>query len=483
MLAIHWKPCREDRVPLHKQIVAYITGKIASGEWPVGCKLPSQRLLAEIFGVNRSTLINALDELCADGLLAGRQGSGIRIANNTWSLLTAARPVNWDAYVDNGVQLPNYPVIQEINRAEFLPGVIRLGTGELSPAFYPQEIMTELMHNLPAKIPSLGYEEPQGLFFLRQQISSYLHTHGIYTTPASILIVSGALQALQLISFSLLPPQAAVLLETPSYLFSLRLLQSMHITVRGLPMDSAGLKTSAISGQIRPNQPALLYTIPCFHNPTGISMTAKRRQELLALCRQKQLPIIEDDVYRELWLDSPPPPPLKALDKEGLILYVGSLSKTLSPGLRIGWIAGPEPVIARLADIKMQFDYGSSSLSQWLATEWLAGDFYRCHLENVRRQLKIRRDTMCKILEDHYTGLATWDIPAGGFYVWLKLNRPASLAKLFKAALKNGLLLNPGNLYDPFSQQHLRLSYAYAGLAEIEAGLLRLKTLLRNLLK
>jgi GntR family transcriptional regulator of abcA and norABC len=483
VLLIDWTPNPQDAVPLYQQIAVYIKNKIATGEWPINSKLPSQRTLARLFQVNRSTLTIALDDLLADGLLESKIGSGTWVANNTWSLLAATPPNNWTSYLDKGIHLPNLHTIQEINHLEFNPNIIRLGTGELSPGIFPKAMMDSILRKLPDRINSLGYEEPRGLPFLRQQISTYLSSFGISASPASIMIVSGALQALQLICCSLLPKDSTILLERPSYLFSLKLFQSMNMDFCGIPLDEEGIETAPISFYKKQKKANLLYTIPCFHNPTGITMTAKRRNSIIDLCQKEQLPIIEDDVYRELWLDAPPPKPLKALEKEGLVLYLGSLSKSLSPGLRIGWIVGPEPVIERLADIKMQNDYGSSSLSQWAAAEWFASGLYQTHLEDVRVQLRIRREVASKSLECYFSDIATWQIPKGGFYIWLILRQAVSMQKLFKAALDLGLLIHPGNLYDTLSNRHLRLSYSYASLPEMESGLFCLATLIKSLMK
>ncbi|CVK19745.1 PLP-dependent aminotransferase family protein [Sporomusa sphaeroides] len=483
MLLIDWAPNPKDSLPLYQQISEYVKNKIATGEWPINSKLPPQRTLARIFQVNRSTLTIALDELIADGLLESKLGSGTWVANNTWSLLSSTPPNNWTSYLDRGIHLPNLHTIQEINHLEFNPKVICLSTGELSPEIFPKTMMDSILRKLPDRIHALGYEEPRGLLFLREQISMYLSSFGINASPASIMIVSGALQALQLICSSLLPKESTILLEKPSYLFSLKLFQSMNMDLCGIPLDEEGMNMEPISFHKKHKNVNLLYTIPCFHNPTGITMTKERRKSIINICQKEQLPIIEDDVYRELWLDTPPPIPLKALEKEGLVLYLGSLSKSLSPGLRIGWIVGPEPVIERLADIKMQTDYGSSSLSQWAAAEWLTSGLYQTHLEEVRTQLRIRRKVACNALEAHFSDIATWQIPKGGFYIWLILNQAVSMQKLFKEALNNGLLIHPGNIYDTLSNRHLRLSYSYASLPEMENGLFRLSELIKTLIR
>lgn len=212
-------------------------------------------------------------------------------------------------------------------------------------------------------------------------------------------------------------------------------------------MDNDGLLPEHIHVARGERGRAILYTNPCFHNPTGILMSKKRREEILAASENAQLPIIEDDIYRELWIDEIPPDPIKTIDKNGHVLYIGSLSKTLSPGLRIGWIVGPEPVIERLSDIKMQTDYGSSSLSQRVAAEWFTSGEYQQHLEQVRSQLKVRRQLVMSLLETNLKNVAAWNMPKGGFFVWVKILPPLSMKLLYTKALTKGILLNLGSIY------------------------------------
>lgn len=476
-----WQPNRRTPVPLHVQITHFIRDKIASGEWPVGTRLPSQRELAQSFGVNRSTVVTAMDELAAAGMIEGGRGGGTRVVNRTWGALASTPPPDWNAYVNAGIHRPNLPTVQEINRAEFDPGILRLGTGELSPELLPRSGMKELLRDMADRVPELGYGEPNGDLGLRKALSARLLTVGITVSPSSILIVSGALQALQLISVGLLQPGSTVLLERPSYLYSVPVFQSAGMHLQGIPMDAGGLRPELIGPYAKQYGGSLLYTIPTFHNPTGIVMNGTRRIQVLEACQSLGLPILEDDVYRDLWLDEPPPVPLKASDTSGSVLYVGSLSKTLSPGLRIGWIAGPQPVIERLADIKMQTDYGSSALSQSLAAKWLSGGLYDEHLERLRSALRVRRQIALRALELHFGDYAEWSFPRGGFYIWLKLKRTVTPRKLFDAALKQGILINPGHLYDREAEGRIRLSYAFASLEELEPGIGRLARIVASL--
>ncbi|MBS9803554.1 PLP-dependent aminotransferase family protein [Bacillus toyonensis] len=473
----------DKKVPKYRQIIDYMKEKIENGEWPIGSKIPSQRQLAKLFHVNRSTIITALDELMADGLIQGQIGAGTIVTNNTWSLLATNPPPDWSEYVKAGIHKPSKLMVREINEAEANKTLIHLSKGELAPHLFPLETMQSIMKNVSEELDYFGYEEQKGFYPLREAISKYVKSFGIQASPGSILIVSGALQALQLISIGLLHRKSTVLLEQPSYLYSLHVFQSANINLSGIPMDHHGILPNDLLKRIKYSQKKnILYTIPCFQNPTGILMSKERRKEILKVCEKEQLPIIEDDIYRELWIDEPPPVPLKSMDKHGHVLYIGSLSKTLSPGLRIGWIIGPEPVIDRLSDIKMQTDYGSSSLSQRVAAEWIHEGFYEEHVANVRIHLKGRRKIMVQALHKYCTDIATWDIPNGGFFIWIKIVPNIPMKKLFSEALSKGILLNPGRIYEEESDQYIRLSYGFASPEQITYGIKLLSELIRKLM-
>lgn len=469
------------KLPKYIQIIQFIKEKIGNGEWPIGSKIPSQRSLAKHFEVNRSTVITALEELTADGLIEGRMGKGTVVTNNTWTLLAKNSAPDWDQYVTSGIQQPSQKIVQEINKSESNSDLIQLSKGELSHEIFPLAAMKKMMGKVSQNIEAFGYEEPKGYLPLREALSGYLRTIGIQASSSSILIVSGALQALQLISMGLLQRGSTVYLDQPSYLYSLHVFQSAGMKLTGVPMDNDGLLPEHIHMARGERERAILYTNPCFHNPTGILMSKKRREEILAASENAQLPIIEDDIYRELWIDEIPPDPIKTIDKNGHVLYIGSLSKTLSPGLRIGWIVGPEPVIERLSDIKMQTDYGSSSLSQRVAAEWFTSGEYQQHLEQVRSQLKVRRQLVMSLLETNLKNVAAWNMPKGGFFVWVKILPSLSMKLLYTKALAKGILLNLGSIYAQEKGNYIRLSYAYASLEDLQKGIYELGLMIKEL--
>ncbi|MCY8289663.1 MULTISPECIES: PLP-dependent aminotransferase family protein [unclassified Bacillus (in: firmicutes)] len=471
MTMSQWQPSRDSDIPLHRQIEQYMKDKILHGEWAVGTKIPSQRTMAAMFQVNRSTVTEAIDELTSQGLLEGRRGGGTKVVNSTWSVLAAEPPLDWGDYVRSGIHHPNNSIIQDINQNEPRADIIRLGTGELSPDLLPIDAMRRMFQQINPHALSLGYEQPKGNRHLREAVAEHLKRKQIHVSPSAILIVSGALQALQLISIGLLKRGSIILTEKPSYLQSLHVFQSAGMRLRGLPMDEEGIKPGLVSSYRKQYGGQLLYTIPSFHNPTGTVMSKQRRKEIICISKKEQLPIIEDDAYGDLWFEEKPPQPLKAMDQEGNILYLGTFSKTVSPGLRIGWLAGPEPVIERLADIKMQTDYGSSGLSQWAAAEWLSQGYYEEHLTWIRRELKQRRDAALRFLEQYAGDIATWTTPAGGFYIWVTFNKPLPISRFFHDLLKQQVLVNPGFIYDGEDRNSIRLSYSYASLTDLETGI------------
>lgn len=473
MVQIYWKPDKQAGKSIKAQIMDYIHEKVQSGEWPAGATIPPQRELAKVFEVNRSTIVSALSELIANGVLESHGRGGTRVSESSLSF-TKLSQAKWQAYIDDGIHMPNYKTIKMINDSEPDESMLRLSSGEASPAMFSAERMQTVLNEVSKEIHNLGYEWPKGMVSLREQLSVYLKTIGIDAKPESILIVSGALQAFQLISIGLLQPGSTVFVEKPSYIYSLQILQTLGMRRVGIPIDKQGLEGHLIPSQIRKNHASILYTIPNYQNPTGTLMSLQRRKELIEICKTEKLPIIEDDVYGELWIDEKPPRSLKSLDTSGNVLYVGSVSKSLSPGLRIGWVVGPETVINRLADIKMQMDYGSSSLSQLTVCKWFETGLYEAHLQDMRAELKKRRDLTLHLLESHFKELATWTIPQGGYYVWIKLKGKPNMYKVFEAAYQEKILLYPGYIYESAQNFCLRISYSYATHKQLEKGLKKL---------
>ncbi|PJO42864.1 PLP-dependent aminotransferase family protein [Lysinibacillus xylanilyticus] len=462
-----WQPSRKDELTLQQQIIQWVNKHIERGDWVAGTKLPTQRQLAMQFGVNRSTVQQALEELKAAGILESKVGSGIYVADNSWdSLITQTQP-NWQKYIDTSLHKPNYHTIQLINEYEQRDDVIRLGTGELAPTLLPTAEIEESLKELSLQPKALGYSSPQGSYKLREAICGYVKKRGIHAKPQNVCIVSGALQALQLIAVGLLEQGSIVFQEQTSYLNSVHPFQSVGMQMIATDRNEQLAQTLA---QRKRKRQAVFYAVPTLNNPTGGVWTTLEKKNLYEACKASRIPIIEDDVYHELLFEAATAP-IKSMDESGQVLYIGSVSKTLSPGLRIGWLIGPTTVIERLADIKMQTDYGSSAISQEIVLHWLQSGKYEIHIKSLRKELLRRANFVEGILQENLTEIASWDKPKGGFYIWLKFHEPIVDKDLFTKLLQRQVLINPGFIYDPQDTQHIRLSYAYATYEELKVGL------------
>lgn len=480
-IIIDWQPDKEATLSLVKQITAYIKNKIRKGDWICGDKLPSQRELSRLFHVNRSTIVNALSELSAEGIIESTVGKGTVIANNTWSFLFSSETPNWSSYIEKGMHKSNLPTIQAINKYEFSDDIIRLSTGEISTSLMPHDMISQVLITLAKEQKTYSYLEPLGLYELRLALCHYLKRYGLSVSPKEILIVSGSLQALQLISLSLLGNASKVFVEDHSYAKSLNVFDFSGVQMVSVPTDQNGAIPWLIDNKVM-DGPSILYTIPTFHNPTGITMNLERRQELLEWCKNNNFPIIEDNAYGELYFDRLPPASIKSLDDSGNVLHLGSISKSLAPGFRLGWIIGPQPIIERLGDIKMQTDYGANSISQWLLTRLLEEGFYETHLTKLRSELQERCKYLLELLEENFSDIASWNEPEGGFYIWVKFHKAISTRRLFDLALKENLLINPGYIYGFHENYYVRLSYCYASKEDMADGVKKLSHIAKALL-
>lgn len=476
-MIINWRPDKNSEVPLFRQIVSHIEEGIREGVYVKDTRFPSQRHLAEIFNVNRSTISLAMDELKALGLIETKGKGGTRVSHVPEDMGS----FDWGHYVEESMYYPNRAIIQKINDLDFDDRIIRLSSGAAMPESFEFTGLKALIEQASEVVESLDYTEPRGLLSLREVLSQYLGQIGIEADPSEILIVSGALQAIQLIALGLLQRGSTALIEKPSYLYSLNILKSLDMRRRGIDCDSQGLIPENLYKARPRNHHSVLYTIPNFQNPTGHLMSEKRRLQTLKVCEELNIPIIEDDVYRELWIDTPPPPALKSLETKEQVLYIGSVSKHLSPGLRIGWIVGPKSVIERLSDIKMQVDYGASTLSQVVTELWFKSNHRDKALQIMRENLKKRRDTALHALNKYMSDLGTWEVPRGGFYIWVKLKIAVSEEQIFNRAIEAGVLVYPGHVYGQNQGSSLRISYSSESCQRIDEGICKLSQVIRAL--
>ncbi|GMA61044.1 PLP-dependent aminotransferase family protein [Alicyclobacillus fastidiosus] len=360
--------------------------------------------------------------------------------------------------------------------------MIDFARGELASDLFPVKQLNELIHHLHLVEP-LGYSVPKGLEGLREVLAQHVHAqYNMKTTSSEILITSGAQQALHLITSCLLRSGDAVALECPSYAYSLSLFTSAGLRLFPIPMDEYGVIPESIPDLVKRHRIRMVFINPTFQNPTGTTLPVHRRRELLRICESLRLPVVEDDPYGELALDEQVPvAPLAALPEAfGKVVYLGSLSKTIAPGLRIGWVIGPKNVIDRLADAKEQMDFGTSVISQLIAQEFLQSGAWQDNVLSLRRILKQRRNRMLAALEENLKELMTWTIPQGSYHVWCQLSSKVKDTDLLDACIRRGVVVLPGGVYGA-DRGFIRLTYARALEEEIEEGVVRLRLALESL--
>ena len=318
---------------------------------------------------------------------------------------------------------------------------------------------------------------PQGYLPLRGFIAQKLRRDaGIGCTPDDILIVSGSLQALDLVNQTLLAPGDTVIIERDTYQGALTRLARMGVNAVGVPLDQDGLRTDALAATLadlkgRGIRPKYIYTIPTVQNPTGTIMPLARRHELLRLSQQYGVPIFEDDCYADLIWTGERPPALHALSEHGGVIHIGSFSKSIAPALRVGYIVAPWDALSRMLALKT--DAGSGALEQMVLAEYCAPHF-TTHVPKLNRGLRAKLETLMEALDAQFGTAAEFDDPKGGIFLWVKLPDQVDAMRLYQAALKAGVSINPGPEWSTdkaHAGSRIRICFASPSHDEIRDGI------------
>jgi DNA-binding transcriptional MocR family regulator len=330
---------------------------------------------------------------------------------------------------------------------------------------------------------AVTYESPEGYQPLREAIARRLTTQGIAVQAEDILITGGCQQALDLAVQALVNPGDVLLTTNPTYAGILDIAQARGVIAVGAPIDDEGMQTAALENLIIEHRPRLIYVAPTYHNPTGTVMPLHRRRQLLDIAAHYRVPVLEDAVYEPLSYAGTPPPPLKALDETGLVLYASSFSKIFLPGMRIGYLAAGGRLQQRLARVKRAADVCTPALNQRAIHAVLeSGELWE-HLAKVQAACQSRRTAMLSALGKHLPG-ATFNAPAGGLYVWVELSHDGPTAtELFLHAVQSGVAFAMGPLFftDGQGAHHLRLNIAAQSPDRIDEGIRRLGEAWRDL--
>ena len=327
---------------------------------------------------------------------------------------------------------------------------------------------------------------PQGYRPLRQFLAAKLKRDArISCSFDDILIVSGSLQALDLVNGVLLAKGDTVIVEEDTYQGALTRLARLGVNTVGIPLDRNGMRMDALAAQLanlkrRDIRPKYIYTIPTVQNPTGTIMPEERRSELLRLSEEYRVPIFEDDCYADLTWEELRPPALHAMSKTGGVIHIGSFSKSIAPALRVGFIVAGWQILSRILALKT--DAGSGALEQMVLAEFCAPHFAE-HIPKLRRSLRGKLDVLMETLNEQFGTAAEFDTPKGGIFLWVKLPDSVDTLKLFQSALAAGVAINPGPEWSTngaHSKSRMRLCFANPSKEEIRQGITTLAQICRT---
>lgn len=393
-----------------------------------------------------------------------------------WSLAERAHSMNPSA-------------IREILKVTERPGVLNFAGGLPSPETFPIDAMraacaTILAEGSAIAKPSLQYAASEGLPELRDWVVQSMAKRGAVISPDQVLITTGSQQGLDLIAKVLIDKGAPVMVETPTYLGALQAFSPMEPRIESVDSDGEGVLPEALSTQLASmtERARFMYLLPNFQNPTGRTMPEARREAVLAVCREHGLPIVEDNPYGELWFDQEPPQPMVARWPEGVI-YLGSFSKILAPGLRLGFVVAPPALYPKLLQAKQAADLHTPGFNQRLVAEVIRDGFLDGHVPTIRARYHTQRDAMVKALarELGETG-ATWTEPSGGMFIWVRLPEGLNAQALLPTAVDAGMAFVPGAPFyakEPDART-MRLSFVTSTPEEIDRGMAALGKVVRE---
>ena len=333
---------------------------------------------------------------------------------------------------------------------------------------------------------ALQYGSSEGRIGVREVIVGLMGEIGVRLKPDDVIVTAGAQQALDLIAKIFIDPGDTIICEGPTYLGALQAFSAYQPKIVCIPMDDGGMRTDLLAAELErlgPRGAKFIYTIPNFQNPAGVTLTPARRRELIELARAYDIPIVEDDPYGRLRFEGGHAMPLRALDEE--VIYLGTFSKIFAPGLRLGWVTAPHPILGKFVLAKQAADLCGSAFAQATAERYFAGTRWRRTLQELTRTYAERRDAMLAALAEHFPAEARWTVPEGGFFVWVEMPSFLDLKSILAEAVEHGVTYVPGDAFFPDGRGRncMRLAFCFAEPEAIAEGIRRLAEVLEDRLE
>ena len=359
------------------------------------------------------------------------------------------------------------------------PGAIILSSGLAYPPMLP-DVVREAGEALgPHIAEGMQYGPLMGLDDLRDQICRFVAEDGVRCSRDEVLVTYGAKSALDLACRVFIEPGDRMIVTRPTYMTAIHIMRTHNVSFLTVGQDEEGLDTDELEDKLKrleangENMPKLLFDIPDFHNPTGITMSLPRRKALIGLAERWNFLILEDDPYRRLRFDGDAVPPLKALDPSGVVIALGTVSKILAPGLRVGWAIGAADIVRRMAMQKA--DGGSNPFAQRIVAQLMQSNQMGRHVDELATQMRLHRDTMIDSFAEHLPD-ATIRRPAGGYFLWAELPDGVDAERVVERGVEHGVEASTGRLCFPEDApgNFLRLAYSFPPVEQIKNGVARL---------
>ncbi len=470
---------KDSDVPYYIQLKDQFKDLILSGFLKPNMMIPPTRQLAVTLKINRNTVVTAYEELEADGLVYSHVGQGTFVSDINEYMAkkdeSVQRRFNWSNFLSSEMDDQALLALVQLYRSCIARAKVSFGGAHPDDELYPIDLIKRCFHSVlkEEKNEIFRYGPVEGFLPLREYIARKIKNIGIETTAENIFITSGSQQALEITSRILIERGNYVITEEPTYTGALSVFNTLRARIIGIPMEKDGLNMEVLEDILKKYNPKFIYTMPNFHNPTGITISMNKRKKLIFLAEKYDVPIIEDDASGDLRFEGEDMPSLKSLDDAGQVIYINSFSKDLIPGFRVGWIVLNEAIRNRFIAYKQIEDLATNTISQAILYKFCSRGYLKTHLRKVRKIYRERRDTMMRSIRKHFPKNIEVIRPKGGLFVWIKFPEKIDLTAVFEESLKHGIIFSLGTLfYDSGGgKNEMRLCYAAIPPEKIEEGI------------
>lgn len=460
--------------PLYQQISNRLISLIRDGVLKPGSALPSTRYLSELLKVHRKTVVAAYDELYAQDWIVTIPRKGIEVSRQ----LPELKPLRFkptsgtSGYAaDTGFEFnsSSSTLLQTTGAGTYH---LQINDGFPDPRIAPIDEMVKVYKRLfhqPVTQRAIMFGHQQGSMSLRRNIVKFLmETRGLTLTEDNILITHGAQMAIYMAARIILKPGSTVLVGEPNYFMANMIFERCGARLIRVPVDAGGIDLDVVEKICEKKKPDLIYIVPHHHHPTTVTLSAQRRMRLLHLIRKNNIAVIEDDYDYDFHYSSGPILPLASADHGGNVIYIGSLTKTLAPSLRFGYMVAPQKFIREGINLRRLIDIRSDNLWEEALSSLFDSGIMQNHLKRSIKLYHDRRDKFCQLLKDQLGNKVSFQVPDGGMAVWVKFNKKDSLPGIARQASREGLYLSDGSVYNSDGTNYNAVRMGFASLTEKE---------------